>query len=159
MCVYWLLSFFPHATYIHIYICIRDVIHYTYPCRYFYLADPNGGNGGDKEASELWSFAASVLPRIHECSNDVADVIKANTMIGSTDAPMSSGYVDLKAQLESTYSCMGISCSQVCVCVCSMYAVLLCRSHHVHNIYFCLKSMHINLSKCVSGFNFWNTGT
>lgn len=114
------LLYFPTARYSY----------YSCPCRYFYLADPNGGNGGDKEASELWSFAASILPRIHECDNDVAEVILANTMIGSSDAPMASGYVDLKAQLESTYSCMGISCSQVCmrVCVC----VLLQPQHRTY---------------------------
>lgn len=96
--------------------------------RYFYLADPSGGNGGDKEASELWSFAAAVLPRVHECSETVADLIRANSDISSTDAPMSGGYEYLKEQLESTYSCMGISCSQVpntytVDCVCDEYFV------------------------------------
>lgn len=81
--------------------------------RYFYLADPEAGNGGDKEAGELWAFAASVLPRIHECDADVAVTIRANTDITSSDAPVSEGYVFLKEKLESVYSCMGVSCSQV----------------------------------------------
>eukprot|EP00752_Nemacystus_decipiens_P007947 g7100.t1 len=81
--------------------------------RYFYLADPAGGNGGDKEFGELWSFAAAVLPRIHECDPDLAITIRANTDINSADAPMSEGYRFLKERVESVYSCMGISCSQV----------------------------------------------
>ena len=81
--------------------------------RYFYLADPAAGNGGDKEFGELWSFAAAVLPRIHECDPDVAVTVRANTDITSSDAPMSEGYRLLKEKVESVYSCMGISCSQV----------------------------------------------
>lgn len=81
--------------------------------RYFYLTDPEGGNAGDKEFGELWSFAASVLPRIHECDPDVAVTIRANTEITSPDAPVSEGYRLLKEKLESVYSCMGVSCGQV----------------------------------------------
>lgn len=81
--------------------------------RYFYLADPAAGNGGDKEAAELWAFAASVLPRIHECDADVAVTVRVNTDIDSAFAPMSEGYLVLKEKLESVYSCMGISCGQV----------------------------------------------
>lgn len=81
--------------------------------RYFYNADPEAGNGGDKEAAELWAFSAAMLPRIHECNEEVAVLVRANTDIASDDAPMSEGYVFLKEQLESVYSCLGISCSQV----------------------------------------------
>lgn len=81
--------------------------------RYFYLADPEGGQGGDLEAGELWSFAAAVLPRIHECDANVAATIRANTDIVSAAAPMSDGYLFLKEEVESVYSCLGISCSQV----------------------------------------------
>ena len=82
-------------------------------CRYFYLADPEVGIGGDKEAAELWAFSAAILPRIHECDEDVAAIIRANTDITSTDAPISDGYASLKEELEKVYSCMGITCSQV----------------------------------------------
>eukprot|EP00904_Undaria_pinnatifida_P009158 jgi/Undpi1/5372/HiC_scaffold_2.g00653.m1 len=81
--------------------------------RYLYLADPDAGDGGDKEAAELWAFAASVLPRIDECDSDIAVTIRANTDISSSDAPVSEGFVLLKEKLESVYSCMGISCSQI----------------------------------------------
>lgn len=81
--------------------------------RYIYLADPDAGNGDEKEAAELWAFSAAVLPRIHDCDADVAVTIRANTEITSADAPVSEGYVVLKEKLESVYSCMGISCGQV----------------------------------------------
>ncbi|CBN78873.1 probable high CO2 inducible periplasmic protein [Ectocarpus siliculosus] len=81
--------------------------------RYFYNADPEAGDGGDKAAAELWAFSAAMLPRINECDEEVATLVRANTDIASADAPMSEGYVFLKEQLESVYSCMGISCSQV----------------------------------------------
>lgn len=54
-----------------------------------------------------------MLPRIHECDPDLAVTIRANTDITSADAPVSEGYQVLKEKLESVYSCMGISCSQV----------------------------------------------
>ncbi|CAN0475485.1 unnamed protein product, partial [Hapterophycus canaliculatus] len=71
------------------------------------------GLGEEKEEAELWSFAASVLPRIALCDEDIAVTIRANAEIGSGDAPMSEGYEVLKQKLESVYSCMGISCGQV----------------------------------------------
>lgn len=81
--------------------------------RLFYLADPEAGEGGDKEAAELWAYSAAVMPAIHECDPDVAATIRANTDIERTTAPMSEGYVSLKEELESVYSCLGVSCSQV----------------------------------------------
>ncbi|CAM9797284.1 unnamed protein product, partial [Sphacelaria rigidula] len=81
--------------------------------RYVYLADPDGGQGGDKEASELWAFSAAVLPQIHNCDPDVATTVRANTDIASTDAPMSDGYVVVKEALESVYACMKIECAEV----------------------------------------------
>ncbi|CAM9121769.1 unnamed protein product [Scytosiphon promiscuus] len=86
--------------------------------RYFYLADPQGGAVDDdeeaeKDEAELWAFAAAVLPRISDCDTDLAITIRANTELGSPSAPMAEGYVELKQRLESAYSCMGISCSQV----------------------------------------------
>lgn len=81
--------------------------------RYVYLADPQGGQGADKEAAELWAFSAAVLPRIHECNEDVASIIEANTNIESIDAPVSDGYVEIKAQIEKVYECLGMTCDDV----------------------------------------------
>lgn len=83
--------------------------------RYFYQAhsDYEKDGDGDKEAAELWAFSAAALPRINECDSEVADVILANTDISLSTAPMSEGYVSLKEKLESVYSCLGFSCSDV----------------------------------------------
>ncbi|CAN0459299.1 unnamed protein product, partial [Ascophyllum nodosum] len=65
------------------------------------------------EAAELWAFSAAVLPQIHACDADVAEVILSNTAIWSPSAPISDGYIVVKEEIESVYSCMGIKCSQV----------------------------------------------
>lgn len=88
--------------------CVRDNKN-----RYTYLADPAAGAGGDKEASELWAFSAAILPLIASCDADVGEVVRANTDISSSTAPMSDGYMELKEQIESQYTCMGITCDQV----------------------------------------------
>lgn len=71
-----------------------------------------------------------MLPRIHLCDPDIAVTIRANTYINSADAPMSEGYEVLKEKIESVYSCMGISCSQVRTRVglfsCLHHALLVC---------------------------------
>ena len=72
-----------------------------------------GGAVPDKEASELWAFSAAILPWIEECDAAVATTVRANTDISSTMAPMSDGFASIKAQLESVYACMGITCAQV----------------------------------------------
>lgn len=99
---------------VHVPECIdRVCVHENYN-RYTYLADPNAGDGGDKEASELWAFSAAILPLIASCDTDVGAVVRANTDITSSDAPMiANGYLDLKAQIEGQYTCMGITCDQV----------------------------------------------
>ncbi|CAN0397378.1 unnamed protein product, partial [Ectocarpus fasciculatus] len=81
--------------------------------RYTYLADPAIGTGGDKEAAELWAFSAAILPWISACNAAVGTAVRDNTELGSTSAPMADGYATIKGQLETVYSCMGITCAQV----------------------------------------------
>ncbi|CAM9887341.1 unnamed protein product [Ectocarpus sp. 8 AP-2014] len=81
--------------------------------RYTYLADPAIGTGGDKEAAELWAFSASILPWISACDAAVGTAVRDNTELGSASAPMADGYAAIKTQLETVYSCMGITCAQV----------------------------------------------
>ncbi|CAM9655355.1 unnamed protein product, partial [Scytosiphon promiscuus] len=82
--------------------------------RYTYLADPEAPtNSTDKEAAELWAFAAAILPAINACDADVATVVRNNADITLDTAPMSAGYATVKAQLESVYPCLGITCAQV----------------------------------------------
>ena len=85
--------------------------------RYLYRADPASAyNGTAKHAAELWAFAAAALPRISECSEDVAHTVRANSDIDSEYAPVSAGFVAVKEELESVYSCLGMTCDQVRGC-------------------------------------------
>ena len=72
-----------------------------------------GGAVREKEASELWAFSAAILPWIDLCDVDVAETVRANTDISSAAAPMSDGFASIKAQLESVYACVGITCAEV----------------------------------------------
>lgn len=82
--------------------------------RYLYRADPASDYDGDeKHWAELWAFAAAILPRVNECSADVAATLRANSDIASDAAPMSAGFVAVKEALESIYSCLGMTCEQV----------------------------------------------
>lgn len=82
--------------------------------RYLYRADPASDYEGDeKHWAELWAFVAAILPRVDECSADVAQVLRANSDIDSESAPLSAGFVAVKEELESIYSCLGMTCGQV----------------------------------------------
>ena len=65
-----------------------------------------------KEWGEGWAFAAAALPRIDFCDPDVAATVRANLDVAH-DAPMVDGFQTVKAQLETTYDCMGITCADV----------------------------------------------
>jgi hypothetical protein len=53
-----------------------------------------------------------VLPRLHYCSNDVAKLVKANLDVAASPQ-MKDGFKKLKAEVEKTYPCMGITCADV----------------------------------------------
>jgi hypothetical protein len=86
-----------------------------------YEVDPKeveGHQGADgfMEVVEGWAFARAVIPSIAKCSTAAAETIKANmdTIALGTNGPhLKDGYVAVKAAVESTYPCLGISCSDV----------------------------------------------
>ncbi|KAJ8605911.1 hypothetical protein CTAYLR_004188 [Chrysophaeum taylorii] len=88
--------------------------------KYVYDADPvvNGGNCTgtactyDEAWAEGWAFAAAILPLINACDPSVATVVRANLDVDN-DVPMPDGYVAVKAQIESTYACLGLTCADV----------------------------------------------
>ena len=87
--------------------------------KYAFKSDPANSQGsctdGDcpKEWGELWAFAAAILPMIHNCDADVASTIYTATSVDAS-APMSNvGFAELKASVETVYSCMGITCAGV----------------------------------------------
>jgi hypothetical protein len=86
--------------------------------KYAFKSDPANALGSctsgscDKEWAEGWAFAAAVLPRLNYCSSTVADFVKANLDTANA-APMTDGFRELKAKVELTYPCLGISCADV----------------------------------------------
>merc|ERR1719174_2331009 len=86
--------------------------------KYAFKADPANDQGSctsgscDKEWAEGWAFAAAVLPRLHYCSYETADMVRANLDVANA-APMKDGFAALKAMVESLYPCLGITCADV----------------------------------------------
>merc|ERR1719387_2349329 len=86
--------------------------------KYAFKADPANDQGSctdgdcDKEWAEGWAFAAAVLPRLHFCSYEVADMVRANLDVANA-APMKDGFAALKFHVETTYDCLGLKCEDV----------------------------------------------
>jgi hypothetical protein len=96
--------------------------------KYAYKADPaNAGgscvadagknamtasDGCVKSWAEAWAFAAAVLPQVHQCDAAAAATIRDNVDITAAE-PMKNGFAAVKAALESTYTCLGITCTDV----------------------------------------------
>ena len=89
--------------------------------------DPAGGNNCAADAgknaltasdecvknwAEAWAFAAAVLPQVHQCNAAAATTIRDNVDITAVE-PMKDGFAAVKAALESTYPCLGITCADV----------------------------------------------
>jgi hypothetical protein len=66
----------------------------------------------EKSKAELWAFASSVLPLVNAYSPSVAATLLQNAKITNV-AAVPSGRAAVKASLESMYSAMGITCSDV----------------------------------------------
>ena len=62
--------------------------------------------------ADAWAFAAAILPRIDQCSSTAAATIKTNIDIAAA-TPMAGGFAAVKAAMESTYACLGITCADV----------------------------------------------
>jgi hypothetical protein len=82
--------------------------------KYLYKKDIQYGNASGtssgKEWAEAYAFAISALPMVYNCSPPVAmAMINASGM----DTVMDGVFGDLKTSIESTYSCMGITCNDV----------------------------------------------
>lgn len=90
--------------------------------KYVYDADPTVNRGScsagvctyDEAWGEGWAFAAAVLPRINECDPSVAQVVRDNLDVDNgSGSPMKDGYRVVKALIESTYPCLGITCADI----------------------------------------------
>lgn len=63
----------------------------------------------EKEAAEGAVFAASVLPIVHECNPDDANIIYDNMKVGAKD----TDYLAVRKAFEKNYDCMGITCKDI----------------------------------------------
>ncbi|KAJ1401292.1 hypothetical protein B484DRAFT_458024 [Ochromonadaceae sp. CCMP2298] len=77
--------------------------------KYLYFADLTES---EKTRAELWAFAAALLPMLDTYDTGVAATLLSNALITNTDV-VSSGYADVKYQLETLYTDMGVTCAQV----------------------------------------------
>merc|ERR1719387_601147 len=86
--------------------------------KYAFKSDPANAQGSctsgicDKEWAEGWAFAAAVLPSLDNCNPSVAELVRENLDVAN-DAPMTDGFAQLKAQVQMTYSCLGVTCADV----------------------------------------------
>ena len=80
--------------------------------RYAYKADLNGGAEGDKAIAEGWAFAMAALPLINDVSSTAADTVYDNMWIGLAE-PVPDGYAAVATAIQSVYSGLGISCTDV----------------------------------------------
>merc|ERR1719271_1145907 len=69
-------------------------------------------DGCVKSWAEGWAFAAAVLPQLNQCSASAATTVKTALDIAAT-GPMAGGFAAVKAAVESTYGCLGISCTDI----------------------------------------------
>jgi len=92
--------------------------------KYAFKADPkNTGNEGscqatgdncDKAWAEGWAFAAAVLPRLNYCNAGVAKLVAENLNVSiAKGAQMKDGFKKLKAQVETLYECLGVTCTDM----------------------------------------------
>ena len=91
--------------------------------RYAWRSDPNGGGqtfSSDGEVlAEYHAFAYAVLPRVAHCDAAAGEVLAASMAIpdelteASAATVVPGGFAAVKAALESTYACLGITCADV----------------------------------------------
>jgi len=61
---------------------------------------------------EADSFAAAILPQMTMCDASAAKVVEEN-MLYDAASPMGAGFAAVKKAIESTYSCMGVTCKDI----------------------------------------------
>ena len=83
--------------------------------RYAYKADPareNPDSSPEKEIGEGWAFAIAILGEVNSCDADTANMLRTNMDIAA-DSAVADGYAAVVSGLQSTYSCLGITCDDV----------------------------------------------
>ena len=87
--------------------------------KYVYKSDPAEYNTDDTSANEKGmaegsAFSAALLPLLDACDTTVSQKLYDNINMGlGTAGAVPDGYASVKAAIESTYSCLGVTCSDV----------------------------------------------
>ena len=98
--------------------------------KYVYKSDPAGGASGtassdEKAMAEGWAFAAALLPMLNDASSSAATTLYNNINMGlGTSGAVPDGFAAVTTAIESTYKCLGITCSQVGALVSSSGSLL-----------------------------------
>lgn len=58
-------------------------------------------------------FGKILQPALQECSPALSRLIDEEILVDDQDPAMTAGYPSLKAKLEATYACLGITCEDV----------------------------------------------
>ncbi|KAL3924319.1 MAG: hypothetical protein SGILL_001118 [Bacillariaceae sp.] len=77
--------------------------------RYAYITDKEV-NAGEKAEAEGAVFAAAVLPLVHSCNEEAAEVIYNNLQVGQGG---SANFAQVKQAFESTYACLQLRCEDI----------------------------------------------
>lgn len=77
--------------------------------RYAYITSTDK-NAGEKAEAEGATFAASILPIVHACDEDAADIIYKNMKTGQANG---ANFAQVKGAFESVYGCIGVRGSDV----------------------------------------------
>jgi len=92
---------------------VQGVIKYVY---YSDSANFVTDDGENEEArAEGWAFSAALLPFLNDCDSAVATTLynNINMGLGTDGAVVADSFATIKSAIESTYTCLGITCSDV----------------------------------------------
>jgi len=91
-----------------------------------------------KNAAEGATFAAAVLPMVASCNAAAAATVTSNVKFGLFDAGTYPNYANVLEAMESTYTCLGITCAHVgslSASVSGFSAKASCTANLVHPAY------------------------
>eukprot|EP00966_Prymnesium_polylepis_P273607 6320731-Prymnesium_polylepis.1 len=89
---------------------VQGTLRYAYKVGVYGPAGANTlSNSGLTEKAEGATFAAAIVPQLHNCSAAAATIVWDNMKIGAA----STDHLAVKAAFEANYACMGITCAQV----------------------------------------------
>jgi hypothetical protein len=81
--------------------------------RYAYKIGMVEADRKQKNAAEGAVFSAAVLPLVHHCNPASASTISSHMKFGLFDASTYPDFAVVKAAIEETYACLGMTCDQV----------------------------------------------